>query len=58
MRYVRLAKYNPYGLVTFFLKAAKRRKKEGKKITFLSSHPATADRIQKALGEITNKPYS
>jgi predicted Zn-dependent protease len=49
------AGYNPYGLADFFKKLLALEKKQGGKVpTFLSSHPATADRIKAVDTEIQN----
>jgi len=44
-RYSSMAGYDPHGLVTFFQKLLAKQGSESKVLTFLSDHPATADRI-------------
>jgi predicted Zn-dependent protease len=45
-RYSSMAGYDPRGLVTFFEKLQSKQGRESKAMTWLSTHPATSDRIQ------------
>ncbi len=45
-RYSSAAGYDPHGLVTFFEKLLRKQGSESKALTWLSTHPATSDRIE------------
>jgi predicted Zn-dependent protease len=45
-RYASRAGYDPHGLVTFFEKLLQKQGSEPKVLSWLSDHPATADRIE------------
>ncbi len=55
VRYASLASYDPHGLVTFFQKLGAKEGKTPAALTWLSTHPPSAERVQHVQSEITSK---
>jgi predicted Zn-dependent protease len=52
IKYANAARFNPQGMVTFFLKLQNQGKNAGLNLVFLSSHPPIEDRIKQAEKQI------
>lgn len=57
LKYASKSNYNPQGLVSFFEKLLQQSGKTPKVLTWLSTHPATEDRINHARAVIQQKGY-